>query len=91
MNDKSEQAPSWVKDVIGTLPEDLEEEQLAALMLTIIAMYRDHPSDVIPLLLSLALTYSRTVGLPMDILQKSYQSAADGVGYILIKESGMMN
>lgn len=91
MKDKPVHAPKWVVDAIGILPDDLEEEQLAAFMLTVIDMYNERPSEVIPLLLSLALTYARAVGIPLDILQKSYQSAADGVGLIMTKEAGMMN
>lgn len=91
MKDKPTRAPNWVGDAIDALPEDLEEEQLAAFLLTVIAMYRNDPRDVLPLILSTALTYSRTVGLPLDVLQRSYQTAADGVGLIMTKDSGMLN
>lgn len=91
MNDKSIHAPKWVGDAIEVMPDELEEEELAAFLLTVIAMYRDEPRDVIPLILSIALTYSRTVGIPLDILQRSYQTAADGIGHIMTKEAGMLN
>lgn len=91
MKDKPIRVPQWVSDAIEQMPEDADEAQLAAFMLTVVTMYYDDPRDVIPLILSTALTYARTVGLPLDILQKSYQSAADGVGLIMTKEAGMMN
>lgn len=91
MKNNVTQAPKWVVEAIAVMPDELTEDQIAAFMLTTLAMYRDDPRDVIPLILSLALTYARTVGLPLDILQRSYQSAADGVGHIMTKEAGMMN
>ena len=91
MTDRPTQAPKWVGDAIEVLPEELEDEQLAALMLTIIGVYRDDPRDVVPLMLSLPLTYARAVGLPLDILQKSYLSGAEGIRQIITKDSGRMN
>ena len=91
MKDKPTRAPQWVADAIEQMPEDADEAQLAAFMLTVISMYYDDPRDVLPLILSLALIYSRTVGLPLDILQRAYQNAAEGIGHIMTKESGKMN
>ena len=91
MKSNDEKEPAWVAEAFAAMPDELEEEQLAAFMLTTLSMYRDSPRDVIPLILSTALTYARTVGLPLDILQRSYQHAAEGVGHIMTKEAGMLN
>ena len=91
MTDRPTQAPKWVGDAIEVLPDELEDEQLAALMLTIIGVYRDDPRDIVPLMLSLPLTYARAVGLPLDILHKSYLSGAEGIRQIITKDSGRMN
>lgn len=91
MTDRPTQAPSWVGDAAAALPDELEDDQLAAFMLTIIGMYRDDPRDIVPLMLSLPLTYARAVGLPLDILHRSYLSGAEGIRQIMTKESGRMN
>lgn len=91
MTDRPTQAPSWVGDAAAALPDELEDDQLAAFMLTIIGMYRDAPRDVIPLLVSLPLTYAMAVGLPLEILHETYVRGAEGVEKIMAEETGRMN
>lgn len=84
-------APEWVKAVMKEMPDEITDEALAAITITIVTAYRDAPRDVIPLLLSLPLTYAKAVGLPLEILHETYVRGADGIEKIMAEETGRMN
>jgi hypothetical protein len=56
---------AWVAKVINNIPEDISEDHLASLLLTIIEAYmsKNTHGDKIRFLFSLVVTYSQSAGL----------------------------
>ncbi len=63
--------------VMAALPDNMEEEELCALMLTMYAAYEDNPSDVISSLVAAIYTYGQTRGLDSKTVSKALRIIAD--------------
>jgi hypothetical protein len=79
--------PEWVDNIIRALPEEMNEDEMTALILTVVSVYFVEPRYAIPVLMTAPLTYFRAAGLDLSILRKSYQSAAEGVDEIMRREA----
>lgn len=91
MNDAPRKAPLWVEQAVSAMPEKLTDDELAAFLLTVVTTYGEGPKDIMPLLLSLSLTYAKVVNMPMSLLKSAYDASGKSVGEIIARESSRMN
>ena len=91
MKDMPRNAPLWVEQAVSALPEKLTDDELAAFLLTVVTAYREGPKDVVPLLLSLSLTYAKVADMPLSLLKRSYDASGKAVGEMIARESNRMN
>jgi hypothetical protein len=63
--------------VMAALPDNMEEEELCALTLTIYAAYQDDPAEVISSLITSIYTYAETRGFDRKTVSKALRLMAD--------------
>ncbi len=77
----------WVEDLIAAIPDDLDTDHLAALLLTLASNYTPTGRETLTLLMTLPLTYTRGTILPLEVLKRMYISASEGVQFIIDQEA----
>ena len=63
--------PEWVDNIIRALPEEMNEDEMRALILTVVTVYFVEPRSAIPVLMTAPLTYFRAAGLDPENLPVS--------------------
>ena len=77
----SEMAPNMtdahIDAVMAALPDEADEAELCALMLTIYSAYTDDASDVISSLIAAIYTYGEAKGLSRSMISMGLRATAD--------------
>lgn len=83
LKDRKKLTGSAVEEVVALLPEELEPQYLAALIMTLVDNFMgDKPSAAMGLLISTTITYARTIGTSDEKTASVLRSVADD----LVKE-----
>lgn len=69
--------PEKLDEIMEALPENMDDEELCALTLTIHTAFVDNPSEVITGLISTIYTYGMSIGLSRESISEGLRRTAD--------------